>query len=115
MLSQDYHSDQWAETYNSAEDVLLWEKQSAVRSLCVRGSAQLGGFLMHAHLLQLLPQKLPQLQRVELVGCDDLLLQQLEALASGGACCSILVQRCSVTDRDCAVVEQVTGVTVDYE
>jgi hypothetical protein len=77
----------------------------------------LGGFLVHRHLLELLPQKLKQLRCIELVKCSDLTLQDLAALVKVKAAPRILVQRCAgISDRECVELQEGcrNGVAVDY-
>jgi hypothetical protein len=107
---QDYDSPGWAASYNAAEDQLLWQNQSQLQHLCLRGSARLGGFLadstVGAELLAQLPASLPQLQTIELMHCPDLTVQQLLLLAGSGTVQSLVVQQCAgVTDADCLAAE----------
>lgn len=111
------HSRDLTKTYTTAEDLLLWKNQHAVRVLRLRGSVLLGGFLMEGSLLQQLPAAMPQLHRVELVKMRDLTRQQLSQLVGMGVCREVLVQGCSsITDRDCVgLEEQAAGsVVVEY-
>lgn len=57
--------------------MLIWQNQSSVRSLTLRGSSRLGDFLKHDDLRALLPLKLPNLKQLELCDCRDLQFQQL--------------------------------------
>jgi hypothetical protein len=93
-------------TYSTEEDMLLWQNQAAVQQLRLRGSRLLGGFLVHQHLLELLPQKLQQLRCIELVKCTDLTLQDLAALVQVKAAPRIVVQRCArICERDCVELQ----------
>jgi hypothetical protein len=112
---QDYNSPRWAETYDSAEDSLLWQNQAQLQQLCIRGSARLGGILvnetpgaMPTACRPTLANNLRKLQTFELLGCPDLTAQQLVQLVG---CCgvvqSIVVQRCAgVSDADCLAAER---------
>lgn len=71
---------------------------------------------MHEDLLLLLPQKLRQLQAVELVQCDDLLAEHVQVLAGSGAARRLVVDGCSsITDKDCMAIESsAAAVTIVY-
>jgi hypothetical protein len=97
--------------------VLLWQNQATVQQLRLRGSRLLGGFLVHQHLLELLPQKLQQLRCIELVKCSDLTLQDVAKLVQVRAATKIVVQRCvRVSERQCVALQEALGgkVVVDH-
>jgi hypothetical protein len=101
-------------TYSTEEDVLLWQNQAAVQRLRLRGSRLLGGFLVHQHLLELLPQKLQQLRCIELVKCNDLTLQDLVKLVEVRAARQIVVQRCThISEKDCVALQKGCGGDVE--
>jgi hypothetical protein len=43
IFVQDHNSPRWAETYDSAEDTMLWQNQAQLQQLCVHGNGRLGG------------------------------------------------------------------------
>jgi hypothetical protein len=104
--------DDLASTYSTEEDALIWRHQASLRSLRLRGSRLLGGFLVHEHLLAMLPVALPRLTSIELVRCFDLTPQHLAALAASGAARTILVDTCrAITGADCRNVAAQLAVT----
>jgi hypothetical protein len=62
---------EYAETYTTAEDPLLWQQQTGVKELVLDGGVLLGGFLVEAHTAQLLKQRL-NLDRLIIRRASDL-------------------------------------------
>lgn len=49
---------EYAETYTTAEDPLLWQQQTGVKELVLDGGVLLGGFLVEPHTAELLKQRM---------------------------------------------------------
>lgn len=117
-LQEDVNSDEWQQSYNSAEDFLLWQHQSQLQELTIRGSANLGGCLTQADLAAQLPARLPALRCIRLQECPDMQPVQLQGLVRVRAAPLIMVQGCGicVTAQRCAQFshESRGAVAVEY-
>lgn len=131
-------------TYTIAEDVLLWQHQSAVQRLRLRGTALVGGMLVDEQLQARMLHSMPCLHHIDLVQLLDLELPQLQRLVAslaaagaasqpgqaghgvgGGAAAGwgtggrqrcVLVQGCrGVTARDCRQLQDGTDGQVVVE
>jgi hypothetical protein len=110
-------SPQWAATYDATEDQLLWQNQSQLQQLQLRGSVRLGGLFVDSAVASALPaglagellsEMLPNLRVMELVECPDLDAKQLMQLAGSDVAQLLVVQRCAgVSDLDCVAAEGV--------
>lgn len=113
---QDAGAVDWADTYDSLDDLSLWVHQSALRALHVIGSARLGGFLVLPDLLELLPVALPQLREVVLSECSDVTNVQLAALVGSRAARRVVVEACGgVSARDCQMLALASGGAVEVD
>ena len=100
-------------TYSTEEDELIWQHQSGLRNMRLRGTVRLGGFMVHDCMLASMATRLPDLQSIELVKCHDLSFQQLSKLVSTTVSPHILVQGCrNVTARECMYVQDNSQGTV---
>jgi hypothetical protein len=108
--------------YTSPESHLLWQHQSNLRCLQLKDFADLGGFMADDALLALLPQKLPQLQCVELERCRDLGLLPLAKLVGSRAAGRVVVRSwkhvtsCEgVSEQTCTALGLSSGGAVQVE
>lgn len=82
---------EYAETYTTAEDPMLWQNQAGVRELVLDGGVLLGGFLVEKPLGALLKQSLTQLERLIVRRAPDLTDEHVAAAAAAGFAREILV------------------------
>lgn len=115
---QDYDSEDWADTYLSAEDELIWQQQSSLQQLVLRGSSRLGGFLEHDELLAVLQHRLPRLKSIEFQDCIDLCEQQLQKLLHSRVVANVFVKgRHGMSTSQCNRAwrnSQVSGVQLEF-
>jgi hypothetical protein len=104
------------------ESLLLWQHQSNLRCLQLKDSVNLGGFMTDDALLAQLPQKLPQLQCIQLDRCRNLGLLPLAKLVGSRAAGRVLVRSWKhvssfqgVGEQTCLALELSSGGAVQVE
>lgn len=107
-------AENWVSRYNCSEDLLLWQNQTQLRELAIRGSCRLGGFLVDAAICAQLPLKLPALRCVCIEQCPDVVADMVVQLVAVCPAPRVKVVGCKpVTDRECCLASSVR-VAVEY-
>jgi hypothetical protein len=94
---------EYAETYTTAEDPLLWQRQTGVKELVLDGGVLLGGFLVEPSMSFLLTQML-DLDRLVVRRAPDLTNEHVEAAVASRLAREIVVVSdcCRVTEAGVA-------------
>ena len=91
---------EYAETYTTAEDPLLWQQQTGVKELVLDGGVLLGGFLVEPDMAALLRRKLVHLERLVIRRAPDLTDEHVAAAVAARLAREVVVV------SDCARVSE---------